>query len=105
MDSGGASQAPGEQPVERRSTVHGLSFLGLLAFIASFIAARVFATLNPSVVVQSEGIHFHHFWYGLAMITAAGWLGIAYDDNRYVRLYAVIFGLGGGLVGDEVGCS
>jgi hypothetical protein len=87
------------EPV-RRSTTHGLLFLMFLSFIASFLIARAFATLNPTTVVITGGIHFHHFWYGLAMIVVAGGLGIVHNDPRYRRLYAVVFGLGGGLVGD-----
>ena len=49
----------------RRSTTHGLLFLMFLSFIASFLIAGVFATLNPTTVVITGGIHFHHFWYGL----------------------------------------
>jgi hypothetical protein len=90
------------EPV-RRSTTHGLLFLMFLSFIASFLIARAFATLNPTTVVITGGIHFHHFWYGLAMIVVAGGLGIVHNDPRYRRLYAVVFGLGGGLVGDEIG--
>jgi hypothetical protein len=85
------------------STGRGLAFLGLLSFIVSFLAARGFATLNPDVVVVQGGIHFHHFWYGLAMIVVSGWLGIVYNRPKLDRVYAVLFGLGGGLVGDEVG--
>lgn len=32
-----------------------------------------------------------------------GWLGISYNDERIDRLAAVIFGAGGGLIGDEAG--
>jgi hypothetical protein len=81
----------------------GLSFLGTLAFMAAFFAARAFAVLNPSVVVVQSGIHFHHFWYGLVMVTLTGWLGIAFNRPRLVRTYAIIFGLGAGLIGDEAG--
>lgn len=81
----------------------GLSFLGTLAFMTGFFAARAFAVQNPNVVVMQNGIHFHHFWYGLGMITLAGWLGIAFNRPRLVRTYAIIFGLGAGLIGDEVG--
>ena len=91
------------EALERRSTGHGLSFLALLAFVTSFLSARIFATLNPTVIVESQGIHFHHFWYGLAMVSVVGWLGIAHNDPRFLRLYAIVFGLGGGLVGDEIG--
>jgi hypothetical protein len=37
------------------------------------------------------------------MVTLAGWLGIAFNRPRLVRTYAIIFGLGAGLIGDEVG--
>jgi hypothetical protein len=37
------------------------------------------------------------------MVTLAGWLGIAFNRPRLVRTYAIIFGIGAGLVGDEVG--
>jgi len=81
----------------------GLSFLGTMGFLTGFFGARLFAVQNPNVVVMQGGIHFHHFWYGLGMVTLAGWLGIAFNRPRLVRTYAVIFGLGAGLIGDEVG--
>lgn len=85
------------------STHHGLAFLALLSFVASFLLARAFTTLFPSIIVISGGIHFHHFWYGLAMVVVTGWLGIAGDDPRFRRAYAVVFGFGGGLMADETG--
>src|SRR5271157_2826006 len=92
---------PGE-PV-RKSTTHGLFFLMLLSFVVSFLIARLFATLNPSIVVAAGGIHFHHFWYGLILMVAAGALGILHSEPRWRRLYAIVFGIGGGIAGDEVG--
>ena len=91
--------------VEVRRTVfrHGLAFDGTLAFVASFLGARLFATLNPTVTVVRGGIHFHHFWYGLAMVVSTGWLGITLSNERMGRNLAIIFGLGAGLIGDEVG--
>src|SRR5437867_11445754 len=32
-----------------------------------------------------------------------GWLGIAYSSDRLLRTYALVFGLGAGLIADEVG--
>jgi FtsH-binding integral membrane protein len=87
----------------RRQIKHGLAFYGTLAFVAGFFGARVFASLNPSVVVETRGIHFHHFWYGLAMVEIAGWLGIALNDEKLDHYFAVVFGLGTGFIGDEVG--
>lgn len=80
-----------------------LSILALISFIASFVIARIFTALNPSVVLVSGGLHIHHFWFGLAMLAIGGWLGISYQSERIDRLAAILFGSGGGLIGDEVG--
>jgi len=91
------------QEVQRTIFRHGLAFYGTAAFVAGFLTARLFATLNPKVVVVQNGIHLHHFWYGLAMVIAAGWIGIALNNVWLSRNLAIIFGLGTGLIGDEVG--
>ncbi len=91
------------QEVRRTVFRHGLAFYGTLAFVASFLGARLFATLNPTVTVVRGGIHFHHFWYGLAMVVSTGWLGITLSNERMGRNLAIIFGLGAGLIGYEVG--
>jgi len=83
--------------------VHSLAFLTLISFVASFLLARAFTTLTPTTVVVTGGIHFHHFWYGLVMVVAAGWLSIVSNHPEFDRIYAIVFGLGAGLIGDEVG--
>lgn len=82
---------------------HGLTFIATLAFVVSFFGSRLFATLFPTTVVMGGGIHFHHFWYGIALISVAGWMGIAWRNERLYRLYALLYGLGAGFVGDEIG--
>lgn len=82
---------------------HGLSFIATAAFVSSFFGSILFATLFPATVVMQGGIHLHHFWYGLALISAAGWMGIAWRNERIYRLDAVFYGMGAGFVGDEVG--
>lgn len=82
---------------------HGLSFLATLAFTAGFFGARLFHLTFPDTMVFFGDIHFHHFWYGLAMIGISGWLGIVTNDDRFNRVYALVFGLGAGFIGDEVG--
>jgi len=79
-----------------------LSLLALVSFISSFIIARTFTTLNPTTVLISGDYHIHHFWYGIAMLAIGGWLGISYQNERIDRLAAILFGAGGGLIGDEV---
>lgn len=96
--------APTQKTLEAQtSTSLGLAALALIAFAIAFFSARLFALLNPKTVVESGGIHFHHFWYGLAMIIVSGWLGISRPPSIYRRIYAIIFGLGVGLMADELG--
>jgi hypothetical protein len=80
-----------------------LSILAMISFIVSFTIARTFTALNPDTVLISGDYHIHHFWYGIAMLAIGGWLGISYTNERTDRLAAILFGAGGGLVGDEVG--
>jgi FtsH-binding integral membrane protein len=90
------------RPVRGR-TKPNLSLVALVAFIASFTVARTFTSLNPDTVLIGGEFHIHHFWYGLAMLAIGGWIGISYESERVSRLAAILFGAGGGLIGDEVG--
>jgi hypothetical protein len=80
-----------------------LSFIMLVSFLASFVVTRAFTYFFPTTVLEVQGFHIHHFWYGLALLTIGGWLGINYRDDQTDRIAAIIFGVGGGLVGDEIG--
>jgi hypothetical protein len=80
-----------------------LSMLAMISFIASFIVTRIFTTLNPNSVLISGDYHIHHFWYGIAMLAIGGWIGISVENERLNRVAAILFGAGGGLIGDEVG--
>jgi hypothetical protein len=88
---------------ERIKTKPSLSILALISFIISFIIARIFTSLYPETVWAISGFHIHHFWYGLAMLAIGGWLGISIENERINRIAAILFGAGGGLIGDEVG--
>ena len=91
------------QQREKIKTKPNLSMLALISFIASFAVARIFTTLSPKTVLIGSGFHIHHFWYGLSMLAIGGWLGISVEDERVSRVAAILFGAGGGLIGDEVG--
>lgn len=80
-----------------------LSALTLVSFLASFMVARIFTTLSPNTVLISGGYHIHHYWYGLIILAIGGWLGISYENERINRVAAILFGAGGGIIGDEVG--
>jgi hypothetical protein len=87
----------------RATSKPNLSFIILVSFLGSFAVARVFTSFFPSTVLIVQGFHIHHFWYGLALLTIGGWLGINYRDDQTERIAAIIFGVGGGLIGDEIG--
>jgi hypothetical protein len=80
-----------------------LSVLALISFLASFVIARAFTTINPDIGLRGGGLHIHHFWYGIILLAIGGWLGISYNEKRIVRPAAVIYGAGGGLIADEAG--
>ena len=79
------------------------SVLALISFILSFIIARAFSTFYPDIVLISGGLHIHHFWVGIVLLAIGGWLGISSSDSDVDRIAAIIYGVGGGLIGDEVG--
>ena len=88
---------------ERIQEKPNLSILAMISFIASFIVTRIFTTLNPNTVLISGDYHVHHFWYGIAMLAIGGWIGISVENERLNRVAAILFGAGGGLIGDEIG--
>jgi hypothetical protein len=89
-----------EKKLERRVDY---SVLALLSFVVAFAVSRTFTTISGFGLEPTSDIYIHHFWYGLIMVGIGGWLGINYNDERTKRFAAVIFGLGGGLIGDESG--
>jgi hypothetical protein len=79
------------------------SVLALLSFVIAFAVSRAYTTISNFGLEPTSGIPIHHFWYGLIMVGIGGWLGISHSDERTKRFATVIFGLGGGLIGDESG--
>ena len=88
---------------EKLKTKPHLSILALISFIIAFIIARIFSSINPNAVLIIDDFHIHHYWYGLAMLAIGGWLGISVENERINRIAAILFGAGGGLIGDQVG--
>ena len=77
--------------------------MAIVSFTLSFIVARTFTYFFPNVVLVSGELHIHHFWFGIILLATGGWLGINYDDNEIDIVAAILYGVGGGLVADEVG--
>ena len=92
-------QAPGKE----------LHFLVLLAFLASFAFIRTSAHMIraqvswwPGNVETKGGTHIHHLVWGILLLMAMGYLGIATEmPDPWFELVAVAFGIGMGLTLDE----
>lgn len=80
-----------------------LATVALVSFVGAFVAARAFTTLFPEQVLVGNGIHVHHFWFGIALLAVGGWLGINSRNKDIDIAAAMIYGVGGGLIVDEVG--
>ena len=93
----------GVRAEEKTHVRPSLSIVALLSFVASFAIARTFTILRPQTTVTFHHIHIHHYWYGVALLVVGGWLGISYKSDRIARSAAILFGAGGGILGDEAG--
>ena len=80
-----------------------LATVALVSFILAFLVARTFTTFFPSQVIITSGIHIHHFWFGIILLAVGGWLGINFSAKRGDVAAAILYGVGGGLIVDEVG--
>ena len=89
--------------LEKMKPRANFSVLALISFILSFIVARAFSTFYPDIVLISGGLHIHHFWFGIVLLAIGGWLGISSSDPDVDRVAAIFYGVGGGLIGDEIG--
>ncbi|MFO7792495.1 MAG: hypothetical protein R6W73_05880 [Candidatus Saliniplasma sp.] len=89
-------------------------FLISISFLASFIGARLWViylgaaetTPPPTSVgrnVVLGGYHIHHITYGIILISISAWLSINYWSRSIVRISSILYGLGLGLVIEQLG--
>jgi len=96
----------------RRST----PFLISVSFLASFITARLWVIyLGATGAVAPEvsysvgknlvmgGYHIHHITYGIVLLAVSAWLAINYWSKTMARISSILYGLGLGLIVDELG--
>ena len=81
----------------------------LVAFLATFIAARVFVFLVmsrtiPDLFVHVGGTHVHHLNYGIFLLAGVGaYLIFQRPGARHLAVTAAVYGIGLGLTFDEFG--
>jgi len=89
-------------------------FLMCISFLISFVGARLWViylgahetTPPPTSIgrnVVLGGYHIHHITYGIILISISAWLSINYWSRSIVRISSILYGLGLGLIVDELG--
>ena len=75
----------------------------LVRFITHSIKDHRFTWLFHNVASSNNGIHIHHFIFGIVAMMLAGYVAIALRPRRklWLRLLAVAFGAGAALTIDE----
>lgn len=86
---------------------HGLYFYIIfpiaVAFLLTFIGARIISHLWPDIYIPWAGIHIHHFTYGFFVLAIAGYLALVHSGPRAKYLISLLHGFGLGLAFDEFG--
>jgi len=101
-----------------------LPFLVAVSYLFSFLFIRIMVILagsvnSPAAQAVKEGAgrslfhigrnvilfgyHIHHFYFGILFICVAGWLAIVKSGRLTHESLAIIFGVGLGLLMDEIG--
>ncbi len=78
-------------------------FLVWLFSIIGFYVARFFVILFPDFKLIVFGYHIHHFYYGVVLLAISGSLAITFKGIKMVRVSCILYGLGLGIIFDEIG--
>jgi hypothetical protein len=87
-----------------RKSLFRVPGLGIaFAFLLTVAAARFISLIAPGFHSTVEGVHVHHYVYGIFILTAAGYLALTFKGARATFWIALLYGLGVGLTFDEFG--
>lgn len=83
-----------------------LGFIVFFCFLVSFVLIRLstaYVALRHGVFIYIGEYHIHHFYIGIGLIIVASWIAIFGFRERLRHLAAALFGIGLGILIDEVG--
>lgn len=90
-----------EDIIRRKKTA---PFIVAVAFLLSFVAARLTVLFGPSWLrLFIHDYHVHHFYYGFVLIAISNWIALTTNRQHMFNLAAAFFGAGLGLFMDEFG--
>jgi hypothetical protein len=75
----------------------------LVGFLPTFVMARIIVKSKPELFLSINGVHVHHFTYGIFVLSTVGFVSIVWPQLRLHRLLAVLYGVGLALLFDEFG--
>ena len=75
-----------------------------VAFLLTFIGARIFSHLYPNFYIPwSQTIRVHHYAYGFFVLAASGYFALIFSGPKAKYLISLLHGFGLGLAFDEFG--
>lgn len=79
-------------------------FIIFSSFLCTYIIARIFIYLFPSLFLNFRGVHVHHFAYGIVIVNLVGLYDlICRPAGKKLYIISVLFGIGMALAFDEFG--
>ncbi|MGC8516335.1 MAG: hypothetical protein ACP5MT_00335 [Candidatus Acidifodinimicrobium sp.] len=82
-------------------------FYLFFSFVVAILAARAYVYFGGDLNVSFNGVIIHHYMYGIILMMVSG-TSIFFLDSRFTKsnklriFFAVLFGVGLGLVTDEI---
>ncbi len=87
-------------PAQNKAT----PFIIFSSFLMAYIITRLFVYFFPWIFLEINGVHIHHFAYGIIIITFVGlYEFIVRPAGRAFTYTLILFGIGMALAYDEFG--
>ncbi|HXV27200.1 MAG TPA: hypothetical protein VD862_04225 [Candidatus Paceibacterota bacterium] len=77
------------------------AFPAAIALLATFIIIRTVVGIWPSLGVQINGVHVHHFTWGILILAVTGFLALILQSGRAKYILAMSWGCGVAFIMDE----
>ncbi|MFA6050522.1 MAG: hypothetical protein WC761_04985 [Candidatus Paceibacterota bacterium] len=79
------------------------NFWVLVAFLPTFVIARLVVYNFPNLFLEIRGVHVHHLTYGIILLSIAGLWSLNITSHRQKTWCATLYGVGLALAFDEFG--
>lgn len=77
------------------------AFPATMALLGTFLVIRTIVSIWPNIGVEINGIHVHHFTWGILILAVTGFWAICDPSGRMRYILAMVWGSGVAFVLDE----